>query len=212
MADKDSGARRITSALGKFSNSTVEGDDVTFKKDNVADFTVKKKVEGKYLLQKILYFVLFFAVIIAIIAIAAITGTGLLIVALGAISVLLAWIVWYFTYRYVDLSYSYAIEGGELVATVIYGEKSDRLLLRIKMSQIDRVAPYEGEEKAAIEAEHFDEKISLVSSLSAQDIYFVKFHREDGRRGLVLLEVCEKTLRAFKYYGGESVTVKKTRR
>lgn len=126
-------AKRITSALGKFSNSTVTGDDVSFKKDNVADYTVKKKAEGTYLLAKILYLVIFALVIVGIIIAAAAAGATLLIVVLGSISVLLGWIVWYFTHRYVELSYSYAIENGELIATVIYGEKSDKLLLRIKM-------------------------------------------------------------------------------
>ncbi len=209
MASKP--AKRITSALGKFSNSTVTGDDVSFKKDNVADFTVKKKAEGTYLLAKILYLVIFALVIVGIIVAAAAAGATLLIVVLGSISVLLGWIVWYFTHRYVELYYSYAIENGEFIATVIYGEKSDKLLLRIKMSQIDEVAPYEGEYKSKIDASCPNDRISLVSSMSAPDIFYVKYHKEDGTKGVVLLEACEKTLKAFKYYGSQTTVIRKTR-
>ena len=203
--------KRITSALGKFSNSTVTGDDTSFKKDNIAEFTVKKKVEGSYLLAKILYIVIFFAVIVGIILVAYFFDAGFLVVVFGSISVLLGWIAWYFTHRYVELYYSYAIENSELIATVIYGEKSDKLLLRIKMSQIDQVAPYEGDYKAEADKLTPDEKISLVSTMSAPDIFFVKYHTEDGKTGLVLLEACEKTLKAFKYYGSQTTVVRKTR-
>ena len=56
----------ITSALGRFSNSTSTDGDTSFRKDNVADYTVKKKAEGKYQLARILYLVVFFAVTIGV--------------------------------------------------------------------------------------------------------------------------------------------------
>ena len=48
-------AKKIVSALGKFSNSTSSGNDDTYKQSNIADYTVAKKVEGKYKTQRILF-------------------------------------------------------------------------------------------------------------------------------------------------------------
>lgn len=44
-----------------------------------------------------------------------------------------------------------------------------------------------------------------------RDIFYVKYHKEDGTKGVVLLEACEKTLKAFKYYGGNTTVMRKTR-
>lgn len=339
-------AKRITSALGKFSNSTVVGDDVSFKKDNIADFTVKKKVEGSYLLKRILYLVIFIAVILGIIIGGVALNLGFLVAVFGGVSILLGWIVWYFTHRYLEIEYSYAIENGELIATEIYGQKSDKLLLRIKMNQVDGVAPYDGEYKAAAddptaprridwvnmipinkrnigsciilslitlgiysiyweyllvkntrtikkddssctgemlclifvpfyslywwftrgklvrdefskhgysassnetaflvlalfglgivamaimqndfnslqsESTQSDQRsadptivehIDLRSTPSASDVFYALYHKEDGTKGVMLFEACEKTLKAFKYYGSKTTVIRPTR-
>ena len=61
-------AKKIVSAAGRFSNSTSSGSDDSFKAKNIGDYTVAKKVEGKYRMARILYIVGFFAVIILVIA------------------------------------------------------------------------------------------------------------------------------------------------
>ena len=138
----------ITSALGRFSNSTSTDGDTSFKRDNVADYTVKKKAEGKYKMSRLIYLVVFFAVI-AVACYLLATMVSPFVIALVP---LLGWILWFFTHRYVDICYSYAIEDGELIATEIYGEKSDKLLLRTKMPNVLKTAPYEGEYKAEVDA------------------------------------------------------------
>ena len=60
-------AKKIVSALGKFSNSTSSGNDDTYKQSNIADYTVAKKVEGKYKTQRILFWVVSIVAILALI-------------------------------------------------------------------------------------------------------------------------------------------------
>lgn len=208
-------AKKIVSALGKFSNSTVTGNDDTYKQKNIADFTVKKKKEGKYLLARILYLVGFFCVFIAFIAILSVAfGDGyyygiLLGLTLSGIG---GWMLWFFTHRYLEIEYSYAIEGGELICTEIYGNKSDKLLLRTKMPNVKKVVPYEAPYKAEIDAGTYENKIYMLSTPSTDQAYAVVYQTESGKEGLVLLEACNKTLQAFKYYNSQNTVVKEMKR
>ncbi len=205
-------AKKIVSAAGRFSNSTSTGSDDSFKATNIGDYTVAKKVEGKYLLAKILYLVGFVAVLVAVMVILSIPLGSYGVLAGLAMSGIGGWILWFFTHRYVEIEYSYAIENGELICTEIYGNKSDKLLLRTKMSNIEKTAPYEDPYKA--EADAFDEKdrIYLISSPSSDQIYFSIYKKEDGSKGVVFYEGSNKTIRAFKYYNSQNTVVKELRR
>lgn len=203
-------AKKITSALGKFSNSTVTGDDVTFKKDNVADFTVKKKPEGSFKVMKNLFWplvaVVMLALVVLFIFINPFLGLGFLV-----FSILMLIALNFFVYRYFQVEYSYAIENSELIATEIYGQKSDKLLLHIKMSQVEAVAPYEGEYAAAADDATIKERIDLRSCATTSDAFYALYTKEDGTRGVMLFEACEKTLKAFKYYNSKNTVVRPTR-
>ena len=166
-------AKKIVSAAGRFSNSTSSGSDDSFKAKNVGDYTVAKKVEGKYRLARILYIFGFFAVIILVIALFGVIIPGGYGVMAGlAMSGLGGWMLWFFTRRYVEIEYSYAIENGELICTEIYGNKSDKLLLHTKISNIEKTAPYEDPYKAEADAFDMKDRIYLISSPSSDQIYF----------------------------------------
>lgn len=204
--------KRITSALGRFSNSTVTNGDDAFKNPNIADYTVPKKVEGSYALRRKLYWVVFFAAIVILVGTFFALGLGLIAVVLGAIIVLIAWIVKYFTWRYFDIQYSYAIENSEFFATEIYGEKADKLLVRIKMNQITRVAPYDGQYKTEADSKTYDKSLFIAKSADSSDLFFLTYKTEDNKEGIVYFDACSKSLKAFKYYNSEIVTFKETSR
>ena len=199
MANK----KLITSALGRFSNSTSTDGDTSFKKDNTADYTVKKKVEGKYKLMRTLYIVVFLVVMVALCAV--LMNISPFVIALVP---LFGWMIWFFTHRYVDIQYSYAIEDGELIATEIYGEKSDKLLLRTKMPNVLKTAPYTGKYKEEIDAMTDDPRLEVVGSMDDMDIYCSIYKLEDGTKALFLFNGNDKTLRAFRYYNSENTIVK----
>lgn len=204
-------AKRIVSALGKFSNSTVTGNDDTYKQVNVAEYTVAKKVEGSYRTKRILYIV--GLIVLAILLV----GGGYLInpfvtlagLALSGIGIR---ILWFFTHRYLEIEYSYAIENAELICTEIYGNKSDKLLLRTKMSTIEKVVPYEDDYKKEIDAVRYEKTVDLRSTPSTDQAYAVVYNTESGNKGVVLLEGSNKTLKAFKYYNSQNTVVKEMRR
>ena len=205
-------AKKITSAAGRFSNSTVTNSDDSFKKPNIADFTVKKKVEGSYRTKRILYWVIYFAAILGLLVGGIAAGLGELMVIMAFVLGIGAWVVEFFTWRYFCIDYSYAIENCEFFATEIYGERADKLLVRIKTSQIKTVAPYEGQNKTAIDAKTFSKKTEIMSSYSSPDIFYLIYDDEKGGEGLVLFDACQKALTAFRYYNSAGTTVRETSR
>lgn len=205
-------AKKIVSAAGRFSNSTSSGTDDSFKAKNVGDYTVAKKVEGKYRLARILYIVGFIAVIVLVIALLSIPLGSYGVLAGLALSGLGGWMLWFFTHRYVEIEYSYAIENGELICTEIYGNKSDKLLLHTKISNVERTAPYEDPYKAEADAFDMKDRIYLISSPSSDQIYFSIYKKEDGSKGVVFYEGSTKTIQAFKYYNSQNTVVKELRR
>lgn len=204
-------AKKIVSALGKFSNSTSSGNDDTYKQSNIADYTVSKKVEGKYKTQRILFWVVSIVAILALILVGCIINPFLGL-ALIVFSVMVIMALNYFLFRYLKIEYSYAIENSELICTEIYGNTADKLLLRIKTSSIERVIPYEGEYKAEVDRTGFEEKTDLRSTPNTDQAYCVLYRKDDGKKGVVFLEACNKTLKAFKYYNSQNTVVKEMRR
>ena len=205
-------AKKIVSAAGRFSNSTSSGTDDSFKAKNVGDYTVAKKVEGKYRLARILYIVGFIAVIVLVIFLLSIPLDFYGVLAGLALSGLGGWMLWFFTHRYLEIEYSYAIENGELICTEIYGNKSDKLLLHTKISNVERTAPYEDPYKAEADAFDMKDRIYLISSPSSDQIYFSIYKKEDGSKGVVFYEGSTKTIQAFKYYNSQNTVVKELRR
>ncbi len=204
-------AKKIVSALGKFSNSTSSGNDDTYKQSNIADYTVSKKVEGKYKTQRILFWVVSIVAILALILVGCIVNPFLGL-ALIVFSVMVIMALNYFLFRYLKIEYSYAIENSELICTEIYGNTADKLLLRIKTSSIERVIPYEGEYKAEVDRTGFEKKTDLRSTPNTDQAYCVLYRKDDGKKGVVFLEACNKTLKAFKYYNSQNTVVKEMRR
>lgn len=204
-------AKKIVSALGKFSNSTSSGNDDTYKQSNIADYTVAKKAEGKYKTQRTLFWAISIVAVLALILVGCIINPFLGL-ALIVFSVMAVMALNYFLFRYLKIEYSYAIENSELICTEIYGNTDDKLLLRIKTSSIEKVIPYEGEYKAEVDRTGFEEKIDLRSTPNTDQAYCVLYRKDDGKQGVVFLEACNKTLKAFKYYNSQNTVVKEMRR
>ena len=72
--------------------------------------------------------------------------------------------------------------------------------------------PYEGEYKAEVDRTGFEEKIDLRSTPNTDQAYCVLYRKDDGKQGVVFLEACNKTLKAFKYYNSQNTVVKEMRR
>ena len=79
------------------------------------------------------------------------------------------------------------------------------------MNQITYVAPYEGEYKAIADKEYAN-RLEIVSTMSAPDVYFLTYKDENGKEGIVFFEACSKSLKAFKYYNSAITVIRNTSR
>jgi len=182
--------------------------DKEYGNPNYAKYTVKKKNEGLYLLARILFIVGYVAIGVGYILF---TSFVLSMPALSAISLLLVWILWFFTFKYVSIEYAYAVADSYIIVAKIYGEKKAKFIMKHKISDMEIIAPYDRHYREQYKLDEITKRYVAVSSMSSPDIYFAVFKDEDGSKALLLFEATNKTLRALKYYNGENTVIRQMR-
>ena len=121
---------------------------------------------------------------------------------------LLIWIAVFFTWRYVSVECEYQILDGEMRAMEIYGSKNMRELCRVRVSAMEKIAPYRDEYKAEADAIPENCRCACVSSMDAPDLYYAIFTDKDSDRCVLFFEATEKTLKVLRYYNSETVMSK----
>ena len=179
------------------------------------EFAVSQKIEGKWLLARI-GLVFFYA--------SYVVGLLLLGMRYSLIAPLLAlipitlWVIVFISWRYVDVDYEYSITSGVLTFSKIFGNRSRRTVLEIKLHDAVRIAPLDNAEHSArATAFHPEREYSAISSLKADDIYFILFEYEDPRskekrRAIFYFEATAKALRICRFYNPSGTVVTTTAR
>lgn len=160
------------------------------------EYTVSKKVEGKYRLHRLL-------MILAYIVFGGAFFFGLFLAhlyPLMAFSVLVEWIAIYFTWRYVSIEYRYETLSGGIKFFTIYGGKTKREDLSLRIKDFDEIGAYNSD----VAARSFDMKYSYLSSDSKQDAYYATFKNNDGKECIVLFEAIDRSLKIFKFYNSNA--------
>ena len=149
-----------------------------------------------------------FAVVMLTLAVA--TRIGAPLVALTPFG--LALLV-FFTWRYTSVEFECSFTSGELTVSKIYGGRSRRELVSLRLRDCTMIAPAT-DRLWAEKAELFraDETVSALSAPDAPDAYFAAFEREDGTRGLVYFEATQKALRICHFYNASATTLTKVSR
>lgn len=185
--------------IEKYNRAADMGDNAASK---FVNYGVKKKVEGKYALKRLLV-ILGYAVFAAAFVLSFMNSIPPII----AILPVLTWILIFFTWRFVSIEYEYYILDGEFRMLEVYGAKSARELCCVRISAMKVIAPYRDANKAAADAVDSANRIEGVSSMSSPDIYYGIF-ADDGKDCVVFFEATEKTLKVLKYYNSEIEVVK----
>ena len=178
------------------------------------EFAVKQRIEGKWILARIAMISLY----------ALFVGAWLLlgfsfslIVQLLALIPITTWILVFFTWRYVAVEYEYSITSGELTFSKIFGNRSRRTVLHIKLRDAVRIAPLDNAEESARATAYTPEReFSAISSLRAPDIYYILFEHaaRDGkkRRAILYFEATGRALQICRFYNPSSTVMTKTTR
>ena len=159
--------------------------------NNEFDYTVAKKVEGKYRLIRFLMiagYVLFGAVYFIGLAIAHLYP-------IMAFTPLLIWILVFFTWRYVSIEYRYETVSGGIKFYTVYGGKNKKLILEKRIKDFDEISPLNAENQARLSGMTFSKFYNLTASENDDtDKYFATFKDKDGFSCIVYFEFSETCL------------------
>ena len=128
------------------------------------------------------------------------------------------WIIVYFTWRFVTVEYEYSIISGELTFSKIFGGKSRRKQMTVRLRDASLIAPLDNGEYSARATEWQPEKeFSAISSLKAPDIYFMLFELEDPKTGkkkraIFYFEATAGALKCCRFYNQSATIVTKVSR
>lgn len=169
------------------------------------EYVVEKKIEGSFLLRRILMFALYTVYVLAFFIVGIITRLGVPMLALIPITL---WILIWLTWPYCKIEYEYALFDGNLVFSVIYGGRRRREQFSVRISSVEGVAPI-GEKYDSLVMDFEPTKVynGLSSDKDAKDAYFLLFENEDGEGCVFYFEATARMLRILKYYNANMVVV-----
>lgn len=169
--------------------------------DNFFEYAVDVKPQGKLRRRRLLLIALYVLFSLLYFFGAATIGIPHII----AILPLLLWILVYYTWLYVSVSYEYVIAVGEITFTAIYGSRKRKELLRIPVRKADAIF-YEDDGTI------YDQVYDFRSERNALDSYAIAFRDEEGHRILVWFEATRKALKILQLYNPSAVKMGKTLR
>ncbi len=176
------------------------------KKDDSSyyDYLVRPKVKGKLLLKRVLLILLYIVYTIGFCTICAL----LKFFPLMCLVLVTTLIVIFFTWRYASPEYSYAIEKSNIAFAVIYGGATRKELFEYHIKDIEIIAPYSGEHKRQADSITDAEKVYMVSSMEAYDIYYIYASDATGKKRIVFFEATEESKKLLRYYNAKTVILK----
>lgn len=183
---------------------------------NSFEFAVEQAKEGKWKLARfgMVCLYILYAAAIAVIIYLALPA----MIPLYALVPITLWIIIFFTWRYVSLEYEYSIMSGELTFSKIYGGRSRREVMKMRLRDASLIAPLDGDVYSAKATAYQPEKeFSAVSSMSAPDIYFMLFELEDEKTGkksraIFYFEATAGALKTCRFYNQAATVVTKVSR
>lgn len=185
-------ARRGQAALPQI----VARADEAFGRKNYAEYSVKKRVEGMYVLNRVL--MVLFYIIATLAYIIFCTAVKYFLWFLVILPVFVMMII-YFTWWRVSVEYKYTVDHATFTVKTVYGGRYERLMFEEKTKDITLVAPYRNEykEKADALIKSASEISYAVSSKKASNICFAVCGEK-----IVFFEMTPHALTALKYYNG----------
>ena len=183
---------------------------------NSYEYVVSQKIEGKWLLRRIL-------LILGYVVGAAITlAVGILsrlLVPLLALTPFAVWVMVFITWRYVSVEYEYSMVSGVFTFSKVYGKRSRKKIIEIPIKSMTCIAPSnfeipETQVRAQENITRFSPETELiaVSSFSSPDVYYALYiDPKTEKKGIIWFEATEKSLKVFKFYNSPATIVSKVR-
>lgn len=158
------------------------------------EYVVSPKMSPKLRMKKLLMIGLYILWGVGLLVVGSIVKLILPLLAFIPISL---WILVHFTWRYTQVAYEYSFFGGTLKVNRLLGERSRRMIVEIKIRDLDSVSRCHGEDINAFEA---DRKIFAASASDAERLVAAVWTDENNQKSILYFEADEKALRILRYY------------
>ena len=167
------------------------------------EYVVDKKIEGSFLLRRVLMISLYVVYVLAFFVMGIITRLGVPMLALIPITL---WMLIWLTWPYCKIEYEYALFDGNLAFSAIYGGRRRREQFSIRISSAESIAPV-GEKYDPLVIDFEPTKVynGLSSAKDTKDAYFLLFENEDGEGCVFYFEATARMLRILKHYNATTV-------
>jgi hypothetical protein len=173
------------------------------------EYVVAQKSEGKYRWRKIGMILLYVFYVITFFTVGA--ATAILVPCIALIPVT-TWILVFLTWRYVEIEYEYSITSGVLTFTKIYGGRTRKTVTEIKIKDASVIAPFSDRlQESRFEAFRASKVYSALSSLYAEDAYFMLYVNEKNERCAFAFEATAQALKICKFYNPAATIVKQVK-
>ena len=167
------------------------------------EHSVKQKIEGKWILRRILYIALpvFLLLLFSFVGLAQKNILPYFVVAL-----LLDIPLFFFTWRTTRLEYEYTMTGGILVFSHICGGTARKVIFEQDLKSIHAAFPYTSEkgretlQKYAPEVQYYALPSVNADANTDSDIWCCLFENEDGKRTAFYFELTDKAYRFLRTY------------
>jgi len=173
---------------------------------NVAEYTVQRKAQGKYMGYKIACILMYAAIVFAYLAVVTTLGTSSIVISIAVVPfvplliLVLRHLVWN---RYVNVEYRYEIASANITFFEVYGKQKQKQLYVRRISEFELIAPVTAEFKDKYEGA--DTVHEFRGNAASPDAYFMMATEQDGKKTVVFFEAAEKTLKAIRYYNSKAL-------
>ena len=162
-------------------------------KSNYAEYIVKKKADGSDILKRIGVIVLAIALFGA--GVALFLGKIKMPVAIVPLALAVGVLTW-FLWRFTSVEYEYIVIGGTVEFSKIFGERQRKLIEEVKISEFEKVAPYEA---CKSEADAIAAKSLYCASLKSDNLFCI-ITAAGGNKRVIFFNATKKSLDAIRYY------------
>lgn len=174
---------------------------------NFAEYTVEKKCEGTYRLKRILLKIALWLPLFLLSAIFIVLNIPVWVILVPVYPLIWMKILKPVFYPYVYIEYEYTIASGSMRFAEVLGKCKRREKLDILISDMETIAPYNEQYRAAADASDIVNRYEFVSTMKAPEIYFATFE-EDGEKSVVFFQPTNKALGLLRFHNRAAVVTK----
>ncbi len=165
---------------------------------NSITYTIEKKVEGKYALQRIAYIV---GAVAASIILCALCIISKLLVYLTPVVFMLCVVIFKYLFIYFQIEYRYTIEHGVFTMEKVFGAKKCKKYYEITISEAEAIIPFKDVDQSPADIVY----PSCVSTKTPTPDLYAIIAQNGGKRHIAYFEATKKTLKIMKYHNKSTV-------